>query len=291
MEALHALLGQLVDFIGSMGYWGIYILTFIESTFVPLPSELVVIPAGYLAHQGLFNFWLLFLVATVGTLSGAVFNYWLGITLGRKFLLAYGKYMFISEERFKKVEEFFKEHGAISTFSGRFIPGLRHLIPIPAGIAKMDFKKFCIYTTVGGGGWMLILLTIGYLIGDNKQQVQESLHMVQAFIAVFLILLVVSYGWYYSRNKKGPLSNLDVMVPSRDVMKPLKGMNKPASNKKQAESEDMIYPATQAMEMLRENSRKKPATRKKAAKKKPAGKKPTAKKPAAKKGKKRGGKK
>jgi membrane protein DedA with SNARE-associated domain len=218
MDGLHALLGQLVTLIGSMGYPGIFLLTMMESTFIPLPCELVLIPAGYLSQQGAMNIWVVWLISIFGTLSGSIINYGIAVSLGRKFLLAYGKYMFMPEERFKKVEHFFYEHGSFSTFIGRLVPGVRHFIAFPAGLARIPLSKFCLYTTMGSAIWMGILLGLGYVVGQNKVLIEEYLHIIQAFIGVFVVLLIVSYGLYYSRKKSGHPSQIGNIQPGLEVV-------------------------------------------------------------------------
>jgi membrane protein DedA with SNARE-associated domain len=287
MDAIHILLGQLVDFIGSLGYVGIFVLTFIESTFVPLPSELVLIPAGYLAQQGRMDIWLLWAISTLGTLGGSLFNYWIAYVFGRRFLLSYGKYMFMPEDRLQKVEIFFNDHGSFSTFIGRLMPGVRHFIPFPAGLAKMPLGKFCLYTTLGGGSWMGILLGLGYLVGNNKAVINEYMHIIHAFIGVFIVLLAISYGWYYSNKKRGMV--LETPVPSRAPLgEPLPQLGKVRRTTVPniyGIEEEVIEPGHEAMELMERRSTTKKKTskggKKKAGAKRPAGKRkaPAAKRP------------
>ena len=126
----------IVETVGSLGYTGIFIMMFLESSFFPFPSEVVMIPAGYLASKGEMNIYLVLLFGILGSLAGALFNYYFAIKLGRAFLLRYGKYVLISEETILKMEDFFKAHGHISTFSGRLIPVVRQYISLPAGLAR-----------------------------------------------------------------------------------------------------------------------------------------------------------
>ncbi len=179
----------LVDFIGRLGYPGIVILMAMESTFFPVPSELVIPPAGYLVSQGEMNAWLVVGAGSLGSLIGALFNYVLALYLGRPLILKYGKYFLLSPEKFKKVDEFFFNHGEISTFTGRFIPVVRHFISFPAGLAKMNLAKFCIYTVLGSGIWSAILAYIGILVGNNIELVRHYSH--QVLIGVFFCLFVI----------------------------------------------------------------------------------------------------
>src|SRR5690242_4622913 len=131
-------------------------MTFLESTFVPIPAEFTMVPAGYLVHQGEMNAVLVMLSAITGTIGGSIANYYIAYHYGRKFLYHYGKYLFFNHERMEKLDKFFASHGEISTLTGRLVPGLRHFISFPAGLAHMNLRKFVTYTGVGGGIWMAI---------------------------------------------------------------------------------------------------------------------------------------
>ena len=189
----------IVETVGSLGYIGIFIMMFLESTVFPIPSEVIMIPAGYLAYKGEMNIYIIMLLGILGSLCGALFNYYFALKFGRRFLLKYGKYFFVSHETIEKTEVFFKNHGHISTFSGRLIPGLRHYISIPAGLAKMNLFVFCLYTTLGATIWVIILTLLGYYIGDNEELVKEYLRYL---IIGLLVSLTVMGFWYYKKIKK-----------------------------------------------------------------------------------------
>lgn len=155
----------IVDTIGSLGYTGIFLMMFLESSFFPFPSEVVMIPAGYLAYKGGMNMWLALLAGALGSLAGALFNYWLALYFGRAFVLKFGKYFFFSEKTMIKMEGYFSKHGEISTFLGRLIPGVRQYISLPAGLARMNIWKFSFYTTFGAFIWITILAVFGYYVG------------------------------------------------------------------------------------------------------------------------------
>ena len=192
----------IVETISSLGYIGIFILMFLESTVVPVPSEVVMIPAGYLAHKGEVNIYIVILLGVLGSLGGALFNYFFALKFGKRFLLKYGKYFFVSPETIEKTEVFFKNHGHISTFSGRLIPGLRHYISLPAGLAKMNLFVFCLYTSLGATIWVVILTLLGYYLGDNEALVKEYLRYL---IIGLLISLAILGFWYYRKVKKSKL--------------------------------------------------------------------------------------
>ena len=188
----------LVETIGSLGYFGIFFLMFLESTVFPIPSEVVMIPAGYLAYKGEMNIYIVILLGILGSLGRALFNYFFALKFGRTFLLKYGKYFFVSHESIEKTEKFFKNHGHISTFSGRLIPGLRHYISLPAGLAKMNLFVFCLYTSLGAAIWVTILTVLGYYLGDNQELIKEYLR----YLIVGLLLTLGILGfWYYKKVK------------------------------------------------------------------------------------------
>ncbi|WP_323595350.1 DedA family protein [Aliarcobacter butzleri] len=196
---LSNIINFIVETIGDLGYFGIFILMFLESTVFPIPSEVVMIPAGYLAHKGEMNIYIVILLGILGSLGGALFNYYFALKFGRKFLMKYGKYFLVSHESIEKTEKFFKNHGHISTFSGRLIPGLRHYISLPAGLARMNLFIFCLYTTLGATIWVVILTLLGYYIGDNEELVKEYLR----YLIVGLLLCLTLLGiWYYKKIKK-----------------------------------------------------------------------------------------
>jgi membrane protein DedA with SNARE-associated domain len=168
-------------------------MMFLESSFFPFPSEVVMIPAGYLAYKGEMNLALAIACGIGGSLAGALFNYYLAIRFGRAFLAKYGKYVLIKEESLQKMEDFFARHGHISTFSGRLIPAVRQYISLPAGLARMDLLKFSIYTSLGAGIWVAILALLGYYIGHNEVMLKEYL---QTIIISILVLLVVGAIFY-----------------------------------------------------------------------------------------------
>lgn len=189
----------LVDFVHHFGYWGIFIMTALESTFVPVPSEVTMVPAGYLVQQGVMDVWIVLFASITGTLVGSLFNYWIARHYGRRFFQAYGKYMFFGPEKMAKLDRFFASHGEISIFTSRLIPGVRHVISFPAGLAHMNLKKFCIYTGVGGGIWMTTLVIIGYVIGGNKELVK---HYMPYITSAFLIGIVAMVAYYIFRRRQ-----------------------------------------------------------------------------------------
>jgi len=196
---MHEIATTIVSTIGDIGYWGIFLLMFLESTFFPFPSEIVMIPAGYLAFQGEMNLYLVILTGVAGSLAGALFNYYLAIYFGRAFLLRYGKYIFIKPQNLDKLELFFKKHGELSTFNGRLIPGIRQLISLPAGLARMDVLKFSFYSALGAGIWVIVLVALGYLVGSNEALISQYLKTATLIALVCVALLTL---FYFIRNQQ-----------------------------------------------------------------------------------------
>jgi len=196
---LHEFINWILVTVNSWGYVGIFILMALEYTVLPVPSELVLIPAGYLAYQGHMNVFLILLASILGGMGGAFINYTFALMVGRPFLERYGKYFFVRPALLHKTDEFFAKHGAISTFTGRLIPGIRHLISLPAGLCRMNVGKFAFYTCLGAGTWSLVLTLMGYFLGGNETLIKDNLPLVTAGVvgAVGLMLL----GYYFWQKK------------------------------------------------------------------------------------------
>lgn len=190
---MQAAVDWLIQTIGAMGYPGIFLLMAMESSVIPIPSELVMPPAGYLAQQGKMSAGLAILCGTAGSLVGAYANYFAARYLGRPLLLKYGRYVFITEAKFAKVETFFLKHGEISTFIGRLLPVVRHLISLPAGLSGMNHVRFTLYTVLGAGIWVTVLTGIGYVIGSNQELILKYSHQALGVVLVLCTLLVMVY--------------------------------------------------------------------------------------------------
>ena len=190
---LGELISWIVQTVSDLGYIGIFVMMLLESSFFPFPSEVAMIPAGYLASKGEMNIYLVVMAGILGSLAGAVFNYWLALKFGRVFVLKFGKYFFFKEETLIKMEIYFAQHGEISTFVGRLVPVVRQYISLPAGLSKMDLAKFSFYTSLGAGIWVIILALLGYFIGDNELLVKEYLHSIIVGVVLVLICIVFIY--------------------------------------------------------------------------------------------------
>jgi membrane protein DedA with SNARE-associated domain len=195
----------LVDTIGRLGYAGIVALMFLESSFFPFPSEVVLPPAGYLAWKGEMSFAAVVFAGLAGSILGALFNYWFALKFGRPFLTKYGKYFFVSEESLDKADVFFERHGHISTLVGRLLPVIRQYISLPAGIARMKLGIFALYTSLGAGLWVVVLTAAGYVLGEHQDLLERYLHLLTfSSIAVAVVLALGYLLWHRrtSRNKR-----------------------------------------------------------------------------------------
>lgn len=204
---LSELIKWIVETVSVLGYPGIFIMMTLESSFFPFPSEVVMIPAGYLVYKGEMNPMIVMLMAISGSLFGAYINYYLASYLGKPFLIKYGKIFGINEKSLQKLDSFFIKHGSISTFIGRLLPGIRQYISFPAGLSKMDIKKFSLFTALGAGIWCFILLIIGYLVGNNEKLIKEYSNIALIIVGICSVILIVGYVLYQKRKMKNENNN------------------------------------------------------------------------------------
>ncbi len=177
-------------------------LMFLESSFVPFPSEVVVPPAGYLAAKGQMNLFLVILAGIAGSILGAIFNYWISLTFGRPFFERYGKYFLVSDKALERADVYFARHGHISTFIGRLLPGIRQLISLPAGLTRMNVPLFLFYTTLGSGIWVVTLAWVGFWVGNNQALVHRYMHTASYVLAAFCVTLAAAYVFHCRRKNK-----------------------------------------------------------------------------------------
>lgn len=194
--------------LSNLNYTTIFILMMVESTVIPFPSEVVVPPAAYSAAGGNLNIWLVIVFATLGAVAGAVINYAAGYYLGRPVIYRFansrlGRLCLLSQEKIEKSEQYFNDHGAVATLTGRLIPGIRQLISLPAGLAKMNFGKFLFYTTLGAGAWNIILAILGWYLHSfvPQDQLQSAINTYSDHIKV-VILTLVALGVVFVVGKK-----------------------------------------------------------------------------------------
>ncbi|MDB5491157.1 MAG: hypothetical protein JWO78_1006 [Micavibrio sp.] len=197
---LEEILHKIVEIVEAMGYPGVFIMSALESTFMPIPSEATLIPAGYLVHQGKMDGLLVFLLAVTGTMAGSLTNYFIALYCGRYVLIRYGRFFFMNEEKMEKMEAYFHRHGPISIFLARLVFGVRHFISFPAGLARMNLVKFSLYTGLGGGLWTLLLLALGYMIGDNQALIKSM--MPELKIGCVVVVAAVALAYYLNNRRK-----------------------------------------------------------------------------------------
>jgi membrane protein DedA with SNARE-associated domain len=189
------------------GYLGVLLLMLVESTVIPYPSEIIIPPAAYLAAQGQLNIFLVILFGTFGSVIGASINYFISYTLGRKliYFLAghkWARVIFINEAKIKKAEDMFLKNSRWATFIGRLIPGVRHLISIPAGFSRMPFMQFVLYTFSGAFIWVTILAILGYLFGSQQGLLMQYYRELTWLISVTAIIFILILWIRNRKNKK-----------------------------------------------------------------------------------------
>ena len=196
----HQIFQTILDFFGGLSYTSIFFLMALESSIFPVPSEAVMIPAGYLVATGKLSLIFSLLAWTLGSLLGATVNYFvLEQLIGKPFLEKYGKYMLINHAKYLEAEKLFLTNDKLYTFVGRFIPVIRHLISIPAGMFRMNFPIFFVLTWVGAGLWCLILILVGYYFWEGMVDIFAK-YTKEVSIAV--VFLTVAYMVYFLRKKK-----------------------------------------------------------------------------------------
>lgn len=195
--------------LNNLNYPTIFFLMMLESTVVPVPSEFVVSPAAYHAAGGNLNIWLVILFATLGADLGATINYVAGKYLGRPVIYRFanskwGKMCLLNEEKVQKSEKYFDDNGKFATLTGRLIPGIRHLISIPAGLARMNFWSFLLYTTIGAGVWNCILALLGWYLHSvvPESELESQIHLYGDYLKYFIIGLCICGILFYLARRK-----------------------------------------------------------------------------------------
>ena len=189
--------------LGNLNYGTILFLMLLESTVVPVPSEFVVTPAAYHAASGQLDVWLVILFATIGADLGASINYVVALYVGRPVIYKFanskwGKMCLLNQEKVEKSERYFDEHGIVATLTGRLIPGIRHLISLPAGLARMNYWKFLLYTTIGAGAWHAILAAMGWYLHAivPEDQLEQTIEQYNHYIVAGILGIVVLAALY-----------------------------------------------------------------------------------------------
>ena len=188
--------------ISALGYGGIIILMAIESANIPLPSEIIMPFSGFLVAQGQFNLWLVGLSGAIGCVIGSILSYWLGMWGGRPLIEKYGKYILISHHDLDLADSWFKKRGEMTVFIGRLLPIIRTFISFPAGIAKMQFWRFVIYSFLGSLPWCLALAYVGQKMGENWENLRTYFHDFDYLILGLIILGIIWWVWRHLKNRK-----------------------------------------------------------------------------------------
>jgi len=186
-----------------MGYPGLFMLIALESTLVPIPSELVMPFAGFLAAKGDFNLWVVLVINSVGALVGSGICYWIGAVGGKPLLLKYGKWFLIRRHDIEKTEKFFAEHGKATILIARFVPVIRHIISLPAGVARMKLVPFFVQTFIGSTVWGSFLIILGYELGSRWDTVANKIKKFDLVIGVVVVVAVVGVAIrFYVRRRR-----------------------------------------------------------------------------------------
>ncbi len=206
---------MLTSLLNNLTYGAIFILMLLESTVIPVPSELVIAPAAYHAASGDLHVWLVILLGTLGADVGATINYLGGYYLGRPIIYRFansrlGHMCLLNQEKVEKSEKYFDDHGMVATITGRLIPGIRHLISIPAGLAKMKYWQFILYTTLGAGVWNCILASLGWylhtFVPENQlnDKIMEYGEYIKFTIMVLVALAFLFFlgKWFIKRKRR-----------------------------------------------------------------------------------------
>lgn len=196
-KSIALLAAFVISVISQMGYAGIILLMGIESACIPLPSEIILPFSGYLVFQGQMNLWLVSLAGALGSVLGSLLAYYLGFFGGRHLVERYGRYLLISKHDLAMADYWFDRYGDLTILFGRMLPVIRTFIALPAGIVRMDMKRFIIYTFVGSFLWCLALAELGFKLGQNWRSLGPYFHQLDTLVA---FLLIVGAGFYVYRH-------------------------------------------------------------------------------------------
>jgi membrane protein DedA with SNARE-associated domain len=203
LTAIIGFLSQIIiSIINSTGYTGIFILMFFESCGIPIPSEIIMPFSGFLVATREFNFWLVALIGTLGNLGGSILAYYIGYIGGRPLIEKYGKYILISKHDLDKADGWFIKHGDATVFFGRLLPILRTYISFPAGVTKMNFKKFCFYTFTGALPWCVLFTWLGVKMQHNWQLINSKLESFNLLVVAVVLVTIIWYVIKHLKNRK-----------------------------------------------------------------------------------------
>lgn len=191
-----------VGTIDKIGYSGVFFLMLIESCGIPMPSEVIMPFSGFLVADGRMNFWAVAVIGAFGNLVGSLLAYWIGYRGGRPLVEKYGKYILISKHDLNLADKWFNNYGNATVFFGRLLPIVRTYISFPAGIAKMDLKKFSIYTFLGALPWCVALTYAGVKMGNSWDLIRAKMHQFDLLIGILIIIFISLYIWRHIKHSK-----------------------------------------------------------------------------------------
>ncbi|HEU4612115.1 MAG TPA: DedA family protein [Kofleriaceae bacterium] len=207
---MHELAVFLQDIVARMGYPGVFLLVTLESTLVPVPSELVFPFAGFLASKGVFSLPVILVINSVGAMVGSGIGYWIGAAGGKPLLLKYGKYLLIRRHDIEKTERWFANHGKATIFFARLVPVVRHIISLPAGVARMPLRAFFVQTFLGATLWGSFLVLLGYYLGEHWEAVANKLKRFDLVLGVLIVVAVLVFAvriYIKRRRERGAVEN------------------------------------------------------------------------------------
>jgi len=196
---INAIANFVTSIISHLGYPGVFLLMALESACIPIPSEIIMPFSGFLVTTGQFNFWAIVIVGSLGNLAGSFLAYWIGYTGGRSLVEKYGRYILLSQRDLESSDRFFRKYGQSTVFFSRLLPIIRTFISLPAGISKMDFKKFSLYTFLGVIPFTAVLTYAGVKLKENWTALQPYFHKFDLIIAIVIVLVVI---WFVFRHLK-----------------------------------------------------------------------------------------
>lgn len=197
----------IIGVISALGYGGVILLMAIESANIPLPSEIIMPFAGFLVAQGVLNLYLAAVAGAIGCVLGSAFSYYLGAWGGRPLIERFGKYIFVSRRDLDMAENWFNKYGELTVFFGRLIPIIRTFISFPAGISKMNFSRFIIYSFLGSLPWSLALAFIGLKLGQNWENLRNYFRGFDVIILALIVIGIIWWIWRHIRNSRRKTQN------------------------------------------------------------------------------------
>jgi len=195
------LVQHITAFISALGYPSVFILMVMESMVLPIPSEAVMPFAGFLIVEKSFTFLGVIFFSTLGSIVGSLISYYIGRHAGKPFVNRYGKYLLLSQKDLNTTENFFNKYGEITILISRFIPVIRHLISIPAGIGKMRIFKFALYTIVGAGIWNSFLAIVGFYLKQNWENVIKYSKIIDIMVSILLVVVICLFIYRHVKHR------------------------------------------------------------------------------------------